>query len=689
MATAEILIVEEDAETLGSNAASADREITEAMAKVADWFEKDKEAKLPINREIQEWDKIAQGRHWDIHGEDGEPLRTEAQKKLRPNVVENVAFALVDGLVSEFSVDMEMIDVPTAAGDEKAAEKMTKLKRYLAQKNRLLSVRQKFNRHLFGHGTGILHVYWDQFWQGGRGPNRWIGDVRFEAPHPLSIFPDARCGEDINNGYRLHHAVYVPIEYVRERWPNVEIQADLPDPDIHPGDDDSRSATSTEDMVLLIGTWYKGAPLLPGDEDEEYGGRGLHCIWWAGEGQRVYLDHANYVYYKGEEPKFPYIFRSRYPRDGSVWGLSEYHYLKSPQIVLNKTTEMILEGHLQTSMGTTFYEAGAVDERQRTMIGAIGGIPGAWIEVNDIHGIKSVFGQNLPASLQNEPVRLQRTMETLIGRFDISQGRTPGSVTAFRALDLLSHRAQVRLRAAEMAVTTAFEDLGRYVNQILIENYTEGRVYRVIGKEDEPEMQFDTFSVDDIKQVWMIGTNTVVPFKGFVAPEGAQEGTDYEIFAPEFDCDVKLSSTLPTDRIVAMEMAKELLMGGLIDTETFFYVMEHGRFPPWSELAQKAAQREAMQQQMAEAQMAAQAQPVSPEAASPPAAGMDSPMAQPGAGMAMAGGAPPPGQPLTPEAQMLAGVIENLPPDIREAFFNLSTDEQMAVLTDLQRRRLQ
>lgn len=690
-------LARQDAEDVRVN--EPDDVFQEAVDRCARWFDKDKEAKDSITREMYEYEKLQTGRHWDLLDETGHPLRSEQQKSLKPNAVENIAFALVDGLASEFAMDVELIDIPTEPGDDDAATKMTQLKRFIAQKNRIKMERLDFTRNYFGLGTGIWHIYWDPDWKGGRGPNRWIGDIRWKSQHPLTVFPDARCGDDINNGYRIHKAVYVPLEYIAERWPEYadQVQAETPDPMLLLGtDDEELTSGETEELVLLVETWYRGKPLLDdpdiadGDPSEASAalsndGNGLHCIWWAGEGQRVYLGHANYVCFRGEEPRFPFIFRQRYPRKNSVWGYSEYHYVKSPQIILNKTTEMILEGHQHHALGRVYYTSDALDDEHRAAARRLGGIPGAWINVKDLNGINHVFGTGVPGSLQGEPLRIQRAMETIVGRFDISQGRTPGSVTAFRALDLLNQRAQVRLRSAETDITTAYEDCGRYINQLVVENYTEGRVYRILGDDDGAGPQFDTFDLADIQKVHVFegvpadllaqynlppGT-TVIPFRGWTPPEGMIEGQDYEVYSPDFDVECRTTTGLPSDRIFYMEVAKELLALGKIDDDVFWHVMEHGKFPPFAEMAERARERALMAKQMAMAQAQAQGAGMVPPAqgAAMPMGG--TPEAGPGAGVPSATG----------QAQDIARLIEQLPAELQDELLSLTPDEQIEALT--------
>lgn len=622
----------------------------EAVRKCMDWFDLDRNAKWDYTKEMEENYKLYRGDHWDLMGPDGAQLRTEKQKKARPNAVENITFALVEGLVAEFSEDVDIIDYPVEKTDDAVARKMTQLKKFIAYKNRVATERERWLRNFFLYGTGIWHVFWDPFWEGGRGPNRWSGDVRWKSLHPQAFFPDARCKESLEDGRRAHKAFYRTQEDIKEKY-GVDVEPDLIRDDMLVGQEHESIDVMFEhgeEQALLVETWYIGEPLVL-DKGEKNEGPGMHIIWWAGDGQPVYLKHANYVYYDPEEkPQLPFIVRQRYPRENSIWGFGEAHFIKNPQIILNKSAEMILEGHMHDALGQTYYEENsALTKKQKKYVEDYGTMPGIWLPVNNIHGIKREVSRGVPPSLHQEPGRLQKVIETIVGRFDMSQGRTPGSVTAFRALDLLASRAQVRLRSAEKAMTTAYEDAGNYINELVYRFYDQRRAIRILGGETgelakrfldpktrksfseeeaveqygdvsglapyrEPDMGplYDEFRPEEARRAYVYDTGDTIPLEDFDPSHDWEEGREYEIYCPQLDVVCKVSSTLPTDRMFFMEVAKELYGGQLIDPETFWYVLSYGKFPPFEELMEKEKERAAMmmQQQQAEGEAQAQAQ---------------------------------------------------------------------------------
>jgi len=509
-------------------------------------------------------------------------------------------------------------------GDDMSAQVMTDLKKFLWYKNRLINERPKFLRWFFTYGTGIFHTYWDPDWRGGRGPNRWLGDIRWKALHPLCLVPDARCKEDINEGNRCHKVIWHTMESIEEKYPeraHIVQEQSMDDGDYLDAETDYDGMTYSEtknEQVPIIETWYVGKPLILGEGEEDHG-TGMHVIWWAGEDQGVYLKHVNYMYYEpGETPQYPFIVKQCYPRENSIWGFGELYYLKNPQIVRNKTAEMIMEGHLYSSRGRTYYNMNAITKEQEKIIKKYGTNPYMWFAMRDIGGVKTEYGQNVPGSLFNEMGRNQNLMETLIGRFDISQGRTPGSITAFRAIAELSARARVRLQTKDQAINAAYQEVGTYINRLISLYYTENRMYRIMGDKDG-KVQYGIYNQTDMQKVYNLVTGQQAPLSqagdamsdeqfndymmadqqfGTTLQEYLESSPDFEVYSPEYDVRVEVSSVTPADRVYNMEIAKELFSMGQIDAETFLEVMVKGRFGPTELILERIRQQKAEQMQM-------------------------------------------------------------------------------------------
>jgi hypothetical protein len=196
-------------------------------------------------------------------------------------------------------------------------------------------------------------------------------------------------------------------------------------------------------------------------------------------------------------------------------------------------------------------------------------------------------------------------MEAIAARPDISQGRLEGGVTAASAIQQLMNRANARLTAIGEAIGAAYEDLGKDIEDRIVQFYTETRKYRIRGKGDQ--LEFREFRNDQLKKVHIMATGQTVPLDQFTPEmltrygEGGEvvppvEGEDYEVYSPDFDSRVKVSAELPGDKAFNMTLAKELMGLKVVGPETLLYVIEHGTFPPIEQLRQQviAQQRAAL-----------------------------------------------------------------------------------------------
>ncbi len=678
------------------------------LERVREWWDYDVDGKQAVADEFEQIELLQNDRHWEMSDSLGKPLRTAEQMSAHPNVVENVAWPLIEGLVSEFSQDVELIDYPQESTDDQAAKTMTQVKKHILYKNAFPEEQAKWLHNFAWKGTGIYGVSWDAEWRGGRGPNQWIGEVRIESIDPELIYPDHRCGADIQDGYRIHKAVWRPLEYIRQHYPergHLVLDQAKADETSQTNTNWERDlglgeADSPEGMARLVETWYIGKPLFPskdsqvdpatetqsvegdvapddtltagmvagdvesvGEADEETPSDdevGLHVVWWIAE-QNIYLAHRNFIYFDPEEtPEFPFVFAQCYPRRDSPWGFGEGHKLINPQQMLNKLSEVAMEGAALQALGVTLASEEAISEEQRRDVEMYGSIPGMWFFINDANQVQHVDGKGVPASVLNDINRRKQHMEAVIGRYDITQGKTPANVTAFRALNLLAERAQVRLRPKESSISSALVKVSKWISRMVCLYWTEPRAYRILGKDDDPATAtYSKFEPSRIWKVWDRRTGNSFERGVWRPAEDMVEGEDYEYFWPELDTRCTVTRAQSTDRYFAMELAQDMVGRKYFPPEILFYAIEHGRLPPWDDIKDK------VQPQFD------RAQPMPGGASQGAPQGMP-----PGMPQGMAGQPQPPE--LTPEA-----LIAMLPPEQQAQFQTMTPDQQQAVLEEM------
>ena len=606
-----------------------------ATVQTRNWYRRDKNAKRPYVDEMQQMYLLYKGDHWSIMGPDGEVLRTATEQQGKPNAVENIIFAMVMGNAAEFVKDIELIDVPTVQDlptADQDASAMTDIKKAIITKNKIENNRFKAYIWFFLYGTIISHPHWDPDWVGGRGPNRWNGEIRLPYIHPLMFIPDARVSSsncsstDVNDGMRCHVVAWHPLDWYKEHYPDswhlIEPQIIAEDDRLDNFWEDDQGfgyGDSRADMCPLIETWYRGSPLIL-DDDEKDEGDGLHVIWWAGEDQGIYLRHANYIYYdpgEDSELKFPFVVRQCNPRENSIWGYGDAWFIANPQIIRNKTVELILESHLHNALGQTFYDPTALTPKQLKDVQEKGNLPGMYFPARNPDKIVRLYGQPAAASLQKETDRLDKTMQEIIGNYQVqSSGDSKNGKQhpTFAGMAQQLQQAQIRLRFKEQSLTQIEEESAEYINHLISKFYTERRPYRIQDAQAPGGYRYGMFDLFKILRVWDPTTNIVIPFPimmqqqpGVEPQQLIQTLTDQgkEVYFPEYSVQSKVSSVMPADRMFNMQMAQELYQGKMIDAQAFFFVMEHGRFEPWDAILQRYKQQQ-QQAQQAQAQQVQQ-----------------------------------------------------------------------------------
>ena len=189
--------------------------------------------------------------------------------------------------------------------------------------------------------------------------------------------------------------------------------------------------------------------------------------------------------------------------------------------MLNKTDENIIEGLVHQTFGIKVFNADSMSEKQKAVIRAKGTLPGQWFEVNDIEGIKPIYGQGIPAGAFEYYNQKKTSMEAITGRFDTTQGRIPKGITAASAIIELNERATSRMKSKEISIAMAIQEVGELVADLVVENYTQQRGYRVLG--DDNRFIYKNFSNEQIKKVYIFKDNKTLPKRDFMPSEEMEE----------------------------------------------------------------------------------------------------------------------------------------------------------------------
>lgn len=297
------------------------------------------------------------------------------------------------------------------------------------------------------------------------------------------------------------------------------------------------------------------------------------------EGRVISIANGRLLYdrpspYKDGE--FPYV---RF-RDGTLpdfwYGEGEVEPLIPLQMAHDDTHEVIKLHHLFTVFGHLVVDTGTGLEE-----GQFENEPNQILWVNPGTADRIKWLQGLPPSpeLYNYLTNLERSMDRVSGRFDITRGEQPGSVTAARALVTLQQAANIRIRHRMKDIERALKRAGH-----------------LLGSR--------------VQQFWPSEMSVAIG-----APPTSKEDRVFKTFAltPEdrqAKYNVKVAATANLSQLKQAEFQRVLLLHaqGLIDDET---LIEAADLTQQEEILQKlpAVKMQHMMQQMLQQQAGAKPPP--------------------------------------------------------------------------------
>jgi hypothetical protein len=160
------------------------------------------------------------------------------------------------------------------------------------------------------------------------------------------------------------------------------------------------------------------------------------------------------------------------------------------------------------------------------------------------------------------------------GTHDVSNGETPGSVTAASAIEALQDAARTRIKQKQRNLDATIKDWGQQYADIILEKYSKPRVVRVTN--DQGAAEYFRFSVDQGSPEDPRKKATIRPYNrdevGNLLP--ANEVQEMYI-TDRFDVIVNTSSSLPFAKAKQEERALNLFDRGIIDEEEVLTTLDY------------------------------------------------------------------------------------------------------------------
>lgn len=463
------------------------------------------------------------------------------------------------------------------------------------------------------YGTGYGSLVYDSEADFG------MGSAQFESEDPFYLYPDNEAREINDHRSKIFiKAEPVDTDSLKREFPEFEdkIKSDI-DSDIQSSktslnDYTARTSNSDRDMpdvsfltgkqkttprTMLITAWMKPDETeeVESEEADENGEISTKIII-----KKVYpfgrvIKIANGLkIFEGtltESGRFPFMKYVNYMLPREFFGVSEVEQLESPQRVFNKILNAAIE--IMNLMGNPIWvistDSGIDPNKLINRTGLV-------VEKEPGSEVRREHGVELNSTIFPLLDRLESWFDKIGGNQEVSRGQAPASITASSAIEQLMDAARTRIKQKQRNLDAMVRDLGRQYVDIVLENYTQSRVFRVTN--DQTGTKYFKFRVD---KVLVDGkTQLVGKIRNYIQDGESIAMSDEEkefFISGRFDVKVNTGTSLPFAVADKENKSFALFDRGIIDEEE---VLNNIEYPNKEQVIQKLMERKAaMQQQKA------------------------------------------------------------------------------------------
>ena len=467
----------------------------------------------------EQWFKL---RHW------GEISSTKEQRMSRLDPEPTSAW-LLNCITNKHADAMDNYPginvLPREPSDEQDAHMLSSILPVILEQNEYEQTYSDIWWYKLKTGTGVTGVFWDS------AKNNGLGDIDIRKIDILNLFWEPGI-QDIQDSQNLFHVEYMDIDALKRMYPDMEFGKSSIIQITEYIYDDSVDMT---DKLAVVDWYYKvtdgtrqvlhyckfcaGQVIYASEDDPEYRDRGFY-------------DHG----------KYPFIFDTLFPVEGTPAGFGYIDICKSPQMYIDRIDEVLLRHSLMSAQPRFFTrQDGILNEEEyadwtKPFIHFNGsGDPNDSIIPLEIPGVPSIV----------ENIRLQKIdeLKETSGNRDVNSGGASG-ITAASAIAALQEAGSKSSRDMIKSAYRAFQNICYMVIELIREFYTEPRTFRITGADGSYSFQqFDGRSIQP-------------------QPQGVDFGADMGYRVPIFDITVSAEKQSPFSQVAQNERAKELYQLG-------------------------------------------------------------------------------------------------------------------------------
>ena len=530
-----------------------------------------KDGKRNLEGRIVEEEKWWKLRHWDVIRSQATAETSKDAAEARP---EPTSAWLLNSLANKHADIMDNYPepnvLPREPQDEQDAKTLSSILPVVFERNEYEETYSKAAWYKLKHGVVAKGVFWN------RELERGLGDIDIRFVDLLNIFWEPGI-TDLQASRNLFVVDLRDNDVLEQEYPQLKgkLGGNVIDVQQYVYDD----YVDVSDKSVVVDWYYK--------RHTQLGRSVLHyckfvgkTILFASENMAEYQDG----YY--EHGKYPIEFDVLFPEEGTPVGFGYISVMKSPQLYIDKLSQVILENAAMSAKPRLLVKKGSGVNEEELLDWSK---PVAYYE-GDPNNIKPLEVQQVGSNVLNVlQMKIDELKETSSNR-DVSQGSSSGGVTAAAAIAALQEAGNKTSRDMISASYRSYTQECYLAIELIRQFYDETRCFRITG--DTGRYEYIQYSNANIQ-----GQALAPAYPG----QEQEAGYTRAMRVPVFDVVVKAQKRSPYSKMSQNELAKELYTMGFFNpqlAEQSLTALELMDFDGQEKVKEKVQQGQTLMNQM-------------------------------------------------------------------------------------------
>ena len=481
--------------------------------------------------EEERWWKL---RHWDVirgkKAPTGQEARPEPTSAWMFNSISNKHADMMDNYP-------EPNVLPRERQDEGDAQTLSAILPIVFERNEYEHTYSQAAWYKLKHGVSAKGVFWNQALENG------LGDVDIRSMDILNIFWEPGI-TDLQASRNLFVVDLKDNDLLEQEYPQLKGKLGGQIIDIKQYVHDDNVDTSNKSVVV---DWYYKKPAGLGKTVLHYCKFVGSQVLFASENEPEQYPDGFYAH-----GRYPIELDVLFPEEGTPVGFGYISIMKSPQMYIDKLSQVILENSMMSAKVRYLAKKGAGINEEEFLDWSK---PLVYYEgdPNNLQPIKvEQVGTNVLNTLQ---MKIDELKETSSNR-DVSQGSSSGGVTAAAAIAALQEAGNKTSRDMINASYRSYTQECYLAIELIRQFYDEARSFRITGETGQNEyIQFSNASIQ--------GQPVGPAYPG----QELEPGYAQSWRRPVFDIVVKPQKRSPYSKMSQNELAKELYQLGFFNPQ--------------------------------------------------------------------------------------------------------------------------